>query len=389
MIRAIRYAASILFAVLLMAGTVGNPARVQAHIGTIGYSEIRAADHTLSYTLHLEAREVEQWVTIRSRKTVVIDPDSTAKPDGPSWTDSDLLRMIGETLEVTADGQKGRVDLKASSVDKKNGIDMLTLQLEYPFPKPVGEYKVNYHFFYDLDDPQHQNFVTLWENGKQVQRVFNKDLREIKLTPSGAEQTTAAASKPEKELSSHAKAGGSWTITFRDFFVTGVRHIWTGYDHLLFLLGLLILKQSTKAYIRIVSAFTVGHSVTLALAALDIVRAPLSVIEPLIALSIVFIAVENLWFKRHGHRWLIALGFGFIHGFGFADILHGALGEHYLSALLSFNLGVEAGQLVVLGALLPLLLYLRRVTWYPRVLYAASGLIALMGTYWFIGRIAI
>ncbi|WJH35202.1 HupE/UreJ family protein [Paenibacillus sp. CC-CFT747] len=387
MIRAIRYAALIIFAVL-MAGTAGNPARVQAHIGTIGYSEIRAADHTLSYTLHLEAREVEQWVTIRSRKTVIIDPNATAKPQGPSWTDSDLLRMIGESLEVTADGQKGRVDLKASSVDKKNGMDMLTLQLEYPFPKPVGEYKVNYHFFYDLDDPQHQNFVTLWENGKQVQRVFNKDLREIKLTPSGAGQAETSTSLSAKEASS-VESGGSWSVTFRDFFVTGVKHIWNGYDHLLFLLGLLILKQSTKEYIRIVSAFTVGHSVTLALAALEIVRAPLSVIEPLIALSIVFIAVENLWFKRHGHRWLIALGFGFIHGFGFADILHGALGEHYLSALLSFNLGVEAGQLVVLGALLPLLLYLRRITWYPRVLYAASGLIALMGTYWFIGRLAV
>ncbi|UUZ81110.1 HupE/UreJ family protein [Paenibacillus sp. P26] len=363
---------ALLFAVLVAV----RPPSAEAHIGTIGYSEIRAADRSVDYTLYLEAREVEQWAVIRTKKVIVIDPDASSESRGPAWTQDDLLRLVRESLRVTAGGEQGAFRLMSQSVEKKNGMDMVKLQLSYTFSQPVREYAVHYAFFFDSDDPQHQNFVTMFHGKEETQSVLSTKLRDL----SGIAGTAPGVQTLEIPVP-------SWLVTFKDFLVTGMMHIWTGYDHLLFLLGLLVLKQTARAYVKILTAFTAGHSVTLALAALDIVRAPLSVIEPLIALSIVFVAAENLWFRRHNHRWLIALLFGLIHGFGFADILHGALGQSYLLALFSFNLGVELGQLAVLAVLLPALIYLGRVAWYPRVMYGISGIIAPLGAYWFVGRI--
>ncbi|MGG1596739.1 HupE/UreJ family protein [Paenibacillus naphthalenovorans] len=363
------------FVLLIAVQAAGMPLMAEAHIGTIGYSDIRAAGKTINYTLYLEAREVEQWVTIRTRKVIVLDPAASA-PAGPIWTEQDLQRLIGESLEVTGNGEKGRFMLKSHTVEKKNGMDFVRMELSSTFDRPVQEYGIHYAFFFDLDDPQHQNFVTVHTGNQPVQMVLNAQMRDI------SEKISDGSGRRTMEI-----AVPGWLFTFRDFLVTGMLHIWTGYDHLLFLLGLLVVKQKTKAYVQILTAFTVGHSITLALSALDIVRAPLSVIEPLIALSIVFVAIENIWLKRHGYRWLVALLFGFIHGFGFADILHGALGEDYLLALFSFNLGVEVGQLAVLAVLLPALIYAARILWYPRMVYGISGIIAFMGAVWFMDRI--
>jgi hypothetical protein len=125
----------------------------------------------------------------------------------------------------------------------------------------------------------------------------------------------------------------------------------------------------------------------LALAATETLIIPGSVIEPLIALSIVYVAVENIWAKSIKWRWLITLFFGLIHGFGFAEILAGKLGSSMWVPLLSFNLGVEIGQIVVLGLVFPLIWYVRKFKWEPKMAYSASAIISLFGLYWFIERI--
>ena len=181
--------------------------------------------------------------------------------------------------------------------------------------------------------------------------------------------------------------------SFSAFVRLGIGHIFTGYDHLFFLFGLLLTCARWRGLIAIVTCFTAGHSLTLALATFDLVNLPPRLTEPLIALTILFVGAENLW--RRGEesreRWVLALLFGLVHGFGFANVLRelgvGAGGRGIAGPLLGFNLGVEIGQLlfatVVLGVLWrlrPAPAFARR--WVPGL----SVIIALAGLYWLIER---
>ncbi len=197
-------------------------------------------------------------------------------------------------------------------------------------------------------------------------------------------------SEPAFEIEiSTAPQAGSAMQTFRSFLVLGVEHIAGGYDHLLFLLALLIVGSGVRAAAGIITSFTVAHSVTLALAAFGWVRLPAEVVEPLIAASIVYVGVENLW-RGHGrHRWLLTFGFGLIHGLGFASVLEELLtaGDQILLPLLSFNLGVELGQLAIAALVLPLVwTWQRRSTFTARYAQACSLCIALAGAYWLVDR---
>jgi hydrogenase/urease accessory protein HupE len=171
----------------------------------------------------------------------------------------------------------------------------------------------------------------------------------------------------------------------------GVEHILTGYDHLVFLFGLILVGGRLRALFVAITAFTLAHSITLGVAALGVWTPSPRFVEPAIALSIAYVGIEN-WFVRDAdRRWLITFPFGLIHGFGFAS----ALGEISLPpaqiplALAAFNIGVEAGQVAVVAATLPAVLWLGRRRWFADVgVKAASSLIALAGLLWFIGRLA-
>ena len=208
--------------------------------------------------------------------------------------------------------------------------------------------------------------------------------------------------KPELELGS-AQAGDSYGFT--EFVWSGVQHIgaapseWhdddglklpDGKDHILFLMALILGGGTLLQLIGIASGFTVGHSVTLALAALGVARPPPSIIEPLIALSIAFVAVEamtGLWKK---HRWKIATFFGLVHGFGFANALAGLdlSTKQMAKALFGFNLGVEIGQLILMVLIVPLVVLAHRNKRIePYVIKGTAALICLAGLYWFVERV--
>ena len=179
---------------------------------------------------------------------------------------------------------------------------------------------------------------------------------------------------------------------FPEFLHLGIRHILTGYDHLLFLIALLAGCRSVRSMLAIITGFTLAHSLTLGLAAMNIVRMKSAVVEPLIAASIVFVGVENFFRKSTGKgRWQIAGVFGLVHGFGFAGALReaglGANGSPVLVPLFSFNLGVEIGQLAVAALVLPLLLALRKSPAGERyAMPALSSLVILAGGWWLLER---
>ena len=182
------------------------------------------------------------------------------------------------------------------------------------------------------------------------------------------------------------------TATFGGFFLMGVEHILTGYDHIVFLLGLLIATSQFRATIWVITCFTLAHSATLALAAFDLVRVPDGIVEPLIAATIIYVGAEN--FLRPGNpagRWKLTLIFGLVHGLGFATDLKekvaGMVGEKIVLPLVSFNLGVELGQMAVAALVLPLIWWLRNEPVLVRGLVpSCSALVVLAGAWWFVQR---
>jgi hydrogenase/urease accessory protein HupE len=189
-----------------------------------------------------------------------------------------------------------------------------------------------------------------------------------------------------------------WQVVAR-FVVAGIEHISLGYDHIAFLLAVILWGRRLWPLVKVVTAFTVAHSVTLALAVLDIVVLPSSIVEPLIAVSIAFVAAENFFVRDIVKRWRITFLFGFIHGFGFASALRefGLPQGAIVPALVSFNLGVEIGQAAIVCVAVPLLLWIDRLGerrrarsgkagQSPVFVYTCSGVILTLGLYWLVQR---
>jgi hydrogenase/urease accessory protein HupE len=220
-------------------------------------------------------------------------------------------------------------------------------------------------------NPEHKQFLS-------IRRADGKTVLDEILTS----QNSSAAADLEK-LASAASSGR--------FLPLGIEHILFGFDHLLFLLALLLTVKSFGEIAKIVTSFTVAHSITLSLAALGFVQIPPGLVEPLIALSIIFVGLENLRRKPVEKRWIPAYFFGLIHGFGFAAALQEiGIGTGIGAALplLAFNLGVEIGQIAVVLLILPVLWKLQKSPLYlSRIVPVGSALVALAGLYWLIERI--
>lgn len=188
-----------------------------------------------------------------------------------------------------------------------------------------------------------------------------------------------------------AELSGATLARALDFVHMGVEHIWLGFDHLVFLLGLVVVGLEKRRVLGIVTAFTLAHSLTLALSVLGVWSPPGSVVEPLIALSVAYVGIENLVARSFERRTFVAFAFGLVHGFGFAGALGdlGFAGTATSFGLFAFNLGVELGQLAVLAVLLPLLAALRRSPGLVRgVVPAINAAVVLLGVAWFVLRVA-
>ena len=244
---------------------------------------------------------------------------------------------------------------------------------------------VEYRLFAEID-PLHRGLLKLQAQGATRAAILGSDAPMQRFT-------LGAPSKWEQ---------------FLDYGKEGVRHIWTGFDHILFLLSLLLpavlvrwtvpgetwepapsLRAAVVDVLEVVSAFTLAHSITLSLAALSIVSLPSRLVESSIAASVMLAALNNVRPVVYRGRWLIAFFFGLIHGFGFASVLAdlGLPRESLLLALVAFNVGVEVGQLAIVALFLPIAYRLRATRFYRRgVLVAGSAGIVLIAGTWLVER---
>jgi hydrogenase/urease accessory protein HupE len=223
----------------------------------------------------------------------------------------------------------------------------------------------------------------------QVQNAAGETVSE-RLLSAAADRVTAEFAVPKPDATARETVS-----SFGNFLALGVKHILTGYDHLLFLFALLVVVRGFVASLSIITSFTIAHSITLAAATFNLAQIPSRIVEPLIAASIVYVGIENR--LRSGvpkARQAVTFGFGLIHGFGFASVLRemgvGAGTDGVALPLLSFNIGVELGQIMVAAVALPIIWKLRASPFFiARFVPACSTVVALLGSFWFVERVCL
>lgn len=286
-----------------------------------------------------------------------------------------LPQRIAQRLQLQADGRPCPADgPPTAAIAGQDSAPLLQLDLRATCAAAPQQFKVAYGLLFDTD-PRHQGLLRLRAGALVRPAVFTADSP----TQTFGLRTPSAWERLADDLQS-----GLW-------------HIWTGFDHLLFLLCLLLPALQHRGGLRpvlvdvaqVVTAFTVAHSVTLSLAALQLLHLPERLTESAIAASVLLAAALNFWPAAPLRRWQAAFGFGLVHGFGFASAVAelGLGGRSLLPTLVGFNLGVEIGQLAVVAALLPLGLACSRRAWYgPVVVRGGSVLIGVLALAWLIER---
>jgi hydrogenase/urease accessory protein HupE len=335
----------------------GSPA--DAHPAPFSYLDLRLSDHAVdgSVVMHIIDAAHELGITPVER---LLDRDvATASRDRLGAVLAARLRLRAPTPLAVEWG----------AIEPIQEQQALRLTFHIAVARP-GSLDIEAWLF--PYDPVHQTFVNVYEDDTLRQQFV--------------------LSKNDTQRTYYSGTTQGALAVIRTFVPAGVHHILIGPDHILFLVGLLLLGGSWRALVSIVTAFTIGHSVTLSLAALDLVTPRASIIEPTIALSIVFVGVDNL-VRGSGRdlRAAFALTFGLVHGFGFANVLRefGLPREALGWSLFSFNAGVEVGQLFIVAIVTGALTGVRR--WSPaaaaRVAWAGSVVVILAGAYWFVQRV--
>jgi len=229
-----------------------------------------------------------------------------------------------------------------------------------------------------------------------VLTASDKSARQVVLIGAGENAPQALLDDAHSTLTLSAPAPSVWS-TMQRYLVTGIEHIFLGYDHIAFLVAIVLWARRLMPVIKVVTAFTIAHSITLSLAALRIVVIPSAIVEPAIAASIIVVAVENFFSRNVDGRWRVTFAFGLIHGFGFAGALQemGLPANAVVPALAAFNIGVEIGQVAIVSIVVPVLILLDRLFAADRtkpvraaaLVYVLSAVITVLGSYWLVTRV--
>jgi hypothetical protein len=359
-------------AMLLAAGLIMLGASAAAHQPSDAYLTLQVNETGADGRLDIALRDLEQsigldrdqdgritWGEVRQRE-----------PEIAAYALARLELAVGEMPCQTAPA--------TLALDRHGQNAYAVLGFTASCPPPLARLDLRYSLLFDLD-PSHRGLLNLtWADTS----------------------STAVLGPATGTLHLERGAAETWPV-LASYVREGFRHILIGYDHILFLLALLLsvmlrlargggdLRRALIELAAVVSAFTVGHSITLALAALGVVDPPSRLVESLIALSVVLAALNNLVPLVQRRIWLIALCFGLIHGFGFAGVLRElGLPDHSLIvALFGFNLGVELGQLAVVALVVPVVLAMERLHLYPRlVMQVGSSVVAVVAVVWLLER---
>jgi hydrogenase/urease accessory protein HupE len=341
----------------------------KAHDPGLSSLTIRQLPNSLEATLTLAVKDAAQIAELDENHDGIVTQLEFAK------TRSQLETAVERQLFIAANDKSANAQSVRSQLDENKNVEV---RLDFD-ASGFSSFEIESKIIASLP-LGHRQYL-------QVQNSSGKTIFERLLS---ADADRATVEMPDARSSTSALEAVS---SFTNFLCLGVKHILTGYDHLLFLFGLLLVARGFFSSLGIITSFTIAHSITLAVATLHLVQIPSRIVEPLIAASIVFVGAENL---LRGDipkaRRVVPFGFGLIHGFGFASALREAgIGSGtggLMLPLFSFNLGVELGQIVVAALALPIIWKLREnplfiARWAP----ACSAAVVLLGSFWFVQRV--
>jgi hypothetical protein len=345
----------------------------------------KPSDSYLSFTIQHDRIEGQWDIALRDLDNAIgLDSDGSGEI---TWGEvrnkhDQIVSYALSHLDLSAGGQSCRTHLLEQLIDHHTDGAYSVLRFRYDCDRPIEQFRVNYRLLFDID-AQHKGLFRLTRDESTSTAIFSRE-------------------SPVQEFSIAERS--RWAEGMQ-FIHEGIWHIWLGFDHVLFLLALLLPAVLIRAegrwqavtdfsavwwnVITIVTAFTLAHSLTLSLAALDVIRLPSRLVESTIAASVVLAGLGNLFPMMISRRWLVAFGFGLIHGFGFAAVLTdlGLPHDSLLLSLISFNVGVELGQLAIVTAFLPLAFMIRDSWSYPRlVLKGGSLAVIAIALVWFTER---
>jgi hydrogenase/urease accessory protein HupE len=347
------------FTVVLAA--VGAPRAALAHPVPFSYLDLHLKGTTIEGTLVAHMFDVAHDLNLDP-------PERLLDPAVALQQSRAIVDLIGRRLTITADGRAATLQWRDAEVV----ADRQSIRLPFSSRLDSAPGVVAVEALLFPYDPNHQTFLNVYEGEALTQAILDRGRTRFEYY-AGTTQ-------------------GAFAVV-RRFVPAGVHHILIGPDHLLFLVGLLLLGGSIRQLAIIVTGFTIAHSITLSLAALNIVSPPARIVEPAIALSIVYVGADNLLSTtgaRDVRAW-IALFFGLVHGFGFASVLRemGLPPRALGISLFSFNLGVEIGQAVIVVLVASLLAFVRsRSPLRARQLVSVGSIVVILaGAYWFVERI--
>jgi hydrogenase/urease accessory protein HupE len=342
--------------------TAAAPPRALAHDQPYSFIDLRLDEH------QLQGKAVAHVVDV-AHELGLTTPDSLLRQGNLDRCGARVEALLSSRFAIRADGVRLRPRWKG--IEPLPGRRSIVARFDVPWERIPGKLHLACALF--RYDPQHVTYLNVYEAG----RLGYQGL--LDATRSNVE---------------YFSGGGQGRFALIGTFVgEGIHHIFTGPDHVLFIVGLLLLGGRVTRLLKIVTAFTVAHSITLAVATLGILNPSPRIIEPAIALTIAFIGVENILASHNGRdlRALIAFGFGLIHGFGFAGVLRelGLPAGARAWALFSFNGGVEAAQTMIVLSVAPLLALLQSSSgaWSRRVVAVGSWCVILAGVVWFLQRL--
>ena len=346
---------------LALLGALLAIAPASAHEEPTSFLELRPAADGVTAILTASATDL-------AHDLPAIEPGMLLVPAAATAQGAALAEILRPRLHLTADGTPLATELRAiTPVPEKRDV---RLEFHCAWPAAPAVLAVRARLF--PYDARHRTFLSIYESGRLTrQEIFQGDAASFEFRPGMRQDVSAVV---------------------RQFVAAGIHHIFIGPDHILFVVGLLLLGGGVGRLLKIITAFTVAHSLTLGLATFGVLNPPAAVIEPAIALSIVFVGVHAFWGpKAHDPRLLFAFGFGLIHGFGFANVLREmALPRAALGwSLFAFNGGVEIGQVCIVALVAPLLALLHRQS--PpaarRVVTAGALGVTVAGSFWFFQRV--
>jgi len=335
---------------------------VHAHPIPFSYLDLRLNAGNIEGTLVVHIEDLAHDLNLESPEALLAGKTAESKKDA-------IEALIRSRLIVLADGQPA--ELQVLRVEPLPDRQAVSCELRFNTNVKPNALGIQCALF--PHDPQHQTFLNVYVEDRLVhQEIFTLDHRSFIYRTGGRQ---------------------GWMSVVKEFIPAGIYHIFTGPDHVLFIVGLLLLGGSLLRLLSIVTAFTIAHSITLSLAALNIVDPSPRLIEPAIALSIIYVGVDNLMVGKTGRdvRAWIAFFFGFVHGFGFAGVLRefGLPREALGWSLFSFNFGVELGQICIVVVVASLLAAVRNrnQALAGQISKVGSVCVILAGTWWFIQRV--